>query len=252
MYGIYVSRPFIKTRERSLTVKAGFQYKDVYEYRLDSLNSKDDIRIFNIGVNYDCSDGLYGRNIWGIEYSMGIRDLLGGAGRKDANTSRLNADGQFNKLNIDAARVQKLPLYSYLVLKGSAQISGDELFVAEQFVIGGMGSVRGFKPAIHSGDNGYSLTAEFALSPFFPETKVLGQKIGDTIKLALFADHGGIYRNKPQPGEDKDNYLTSMGAGLRLYAGKNFSFRIDYAVPEINGRFNSKNSETYAQATIAF
>jgi hemolysin activation/secretion protein len=252
IYGLYISRPFIKTRQRTLSVKAGFQYKDVYEYRLDSLNSKDDIRIFHIGLNYDYADGLYGRNIWSIEYNMGIRDLLGGAGRNDTGTSRLNADGQFNKFNIDAARVQKLPLYGYLVLKGSAQLSADELFVAEQFTIGGMGSVRGFKSALHSGDNGYSLTAEFAFSPLFPETKVLGQKIGDTIKLALFADHGGVYRNKPQPGEDKDNFLTSLGAGLRLYAGKHLSFRIDYAVPEMKRKFNSKNSETYMQATVAF
>jgi hemolysin activation/secretion protein len=252
IYGIHISHPFIKTRQRTLSVKAGFQYKDVYEYRLDSLSSKDDIRIFHIGLNYDCADGLYGRNIWTIEYSMGIRGLLGGAGRNDTGTSRLNADGQFNKFNIDAARVQKLPLYSYLVLKGSAQLSADELFVAEQFTIGGMGSVRGFRPSLHSGDSGYSLNAELTLSPFFAETKVFGQKISDTIKLALFADHGGVYRNKPQPGEDKDNFLTAIGAGLRLYAGRHFSFRIDYAVPEMNRKFNSKNSETYMQATIAF
>jgi hemolysin activation/secretion protein len=252
IYGLYISRPFIKTKEKTLSVKAGFQYKDIYEYRLDSLNSKDDIRIFHIGVNYDYIDRLYGRNILAIEYSMGIRDLLGGAGRNDTGTSRLNADGQFNKFNIDAVRVQKLPLYGYLALKGSAQLSADELFVAEQFTIGGMGSVRGFRPSLHSGDNGYNLTAEFTLSPFFAETKVLGQKIGDTIKLALFADHGGVYRNKPQPGEDKDNFLTSLGAGLRLYAGKHLSFRIDYAVPEMKRKFNSKNSETYMQATVAF
>ncbi len=252
IYGIHISHPFIKTRERTLSARAGFQYKDVYEYRLGALSSEDNIRTLTIGVNYDYVDGLYGRNIIVVEYNRGIRDFLGGAGKNDPATSRLNADGQFNKFNIDAARVQRLPLQSFLVLRGSGQLSADKLFVAEQFFIGGMGSVRGFRPAMHSGDSGYSLTAELVSSPFFPETKVLGQKIRDTIKLALFADHGGVYRNKPQPGEDRNNYLTSIGAGLRLHVGRHFSFRIDYAVPEIKGRFNSRNSETYLQATMVF
>ncbi|TAN45700.1 MAG: ShlB/FhaC/HecB family hemolysin secretion/activation protein [Nitrospirae bacterium] len=252
IYGVYVSRPFIKTRERTLAVKAGFQYKNVYEYRLDALNTKDKIRVFNVSLNYDCTDGLQGRNIWALEYSRGVRDFLGGAGRNDSNTSRLNADGQFNKITIDVVRVQKLPGYSYLILKGSGQLSVDEFFAAEQFVIGGAGSVRGFKPALHSGDRGYTLTAELAASPFFSEKKVAGQKVGDTIKFALFTDHGEVYKNNPQPGENKANYLTSLGAGVRLYAGKHFSFKVDYAIPEINGKFTSKNSETYAQVIMGF
>jgi hemolysin activation/secretion protein len=253
IYGIHISHPFIKTRQGTLSARAGFEYKDVREYRLALLTAEDNIRTFQIGVNYDFVDGFYGRNILAVEYSRGIRDLFGGAGKNDPGTSRLNADGQFDKFNINAARVQKLPLHSHLLLKGSAQLSNDKLFAAEQFTIGGMGNVRGFVPALHSGDSGYNLTAELALSPFFfTEAQVSGRRMSDAIKLALFTDHGGVYRNKPQPGEDKNNFLTSMGAGLRIYTGRHISFRIDYAVPKINGKFNTRNSETYLQATVSF
>lgn len=142
--------------------------------------------------------------------------------------------------------------YNHLILKASGQISDDALFVAEQFYIGGAGSVRGFRPSSQSGDSGYLVSAELHLSPIYPEAKIFNQDIGDTIKLVLFADHGGVYKNNVQPGENKDDELTSIGAGLRLYYSRNFSFRLDWAVPNIKGNFNAENSETYLQAVVSF
>lgn len=250
--GIYLTHPIIKKRAQTLDVRFGFDYKDVYDYMLDSLRSEDNIRVFNLGITYDWTDRVQGRNIINLVYYQGVRDLFGGNGSNDPYASRLNADGAFSKYTLDATRVQKLPGYNHLILKASGQISGDELFVAEQFYIGGAGSVRGFRPSSQSGDSGYLLSAELHLSPIYPETKIFNQKLGDTIKLVLFADHGGVYKNNVQPGENKDDYLTALGAGLRLYYSRNFSFRLDWAVPRIKDHFNSKNSETYAQAVFSF
>lgn len=250
--GIYLLHPIIKTRKNTLDIRFGFDYKDVYDYMLDSLRSKDNIRVFNLGMTYDFIDRAKGRNILNLTYHQGVRDFLGGSGKNDSDASRLNADGAFAKYTADIIRLQKLPGYNHLMLKASGQISDDALFVAEQFMIGGAGSVRGFRLASQSGDSGYFGSAELHLSPIYPERKILGQNIGDTIKFVLFADNGGVYRNNVQPGENKDDYLTSIGAGLRLYAGKHFSVRYDYAVPKINGSFNTNNSEHYVQATMAF
>ena len=250
--GIYLTHPLIKERAQALDIKLGFDYKDVYEYLLDSIMSKDNIRVFNLGGTYDFTDRAQGRNIINLTYYQGVRGILGGNGKKDPDSSRLNADGAFAKYTADIIRLQKLPGYNHLYLRASGQLSEDNLFVAEQFMLGGAGSVRGFSPASQSGDSGYFGSAELHLSPIYPETKVFNQKIGDTIKLVLFADHGGVYRNNAQPGENKNDYLTSIGAGLRLYAGKHFSVRYDYAVPRINDHFNSKNSENYLQAVFIF
>ena len=250
--GIYLTHPLIKERAQALDIKFGFDYKDVYDYLLDSIRSKDNIRVFNLGGTYDFTDRVQGRNIINLTYYQGVRGILGGNGKKDPDSSRLNADGAFAKYTADIIRLQKLQGYNHLYLRASGQFSEDNLFVAEQFMLGGAGSVRGFSPASQSGDSGYFGSAELHLSPIYPETKVFNQKIGDTIKLVLFADHGGVYRNNAQPGENKNDYLTSIGAGLRLYAGKHFSVRYDYAVPRINDHFNSKNSENYLQAVFSF
>jgi len=250
--GIYATHPIIRQKGKTLSIRGGFEYKDIYDYMLGSIRSKDNIRRFNLGVTYDFFDTLQGRNLIGIAYYQGIRDLLGGNGSGDPDSSRLHADGQFYKYTLDLMRIQRISDYSYIILRGSGQITDEPLFLAEQFMLGGMGSVRGFKPSLYSGDSGYLVGSEIHISPLFPEKKIFGRKIGEAIKFVLFIDHGGVYRNDVQPGENKDDYLTSVGAGIRLYEGKRFSLRIDWAVPRIDGKFNSKNSETYVQATVNF
>lgn len=200
--GMYITHPVIKTRERTLDIRFGFDYKDVYDYLLDSIRSEDNIRVFNLGMTYDFFDRFLGRNIISFTYHQGVRDLFGGSGKNDPNTSRLNADGAFTKYTADIIRLQKLPGYNHLYLRASGQFSEDNLFVAEQFI--------------------------------------------------LFADHGGVYINNIQPGESKNDYLTSIGAGIRLYAGKHFSVMYDYAAPKIKDNFNSQNAEHYLQAVFSF
>ena len=272
--GLYLTHPLLKTRLHALDLKLGFDYKDIYEYMLDKLASKDKIRVASLGATYNFIDKFQGRNIINLTYHQGIRDLFGGTGKNEREskrqglweqlfgsseikvtrtpTSRLYADGGFSKGTLDIARIQKLPGYNYMILKGSGQISGDNLFVAEQFFIGGISTVRGFSSASQGGDQGYCVSAEFHLSPVFPEAKVFNQTFGDMFKFVLFADHGGVFKNDVLPGEDEDDYLTSIGAGLRLYMGKHFFARLDYAVPRIDGSFETGDAEIYGQVAFVF
>ena len=251
--GIYVTHPVIEKNDERLDVRFGFDYIDTYDYLLGNINSKDKIRAFNISATYDFLDNLYGRNILNLTYYQGVRGLFGGSGKNDPLVSRTGADGAFNKWTADIVRVQKLPGYNYLVLRASGQLANEPLFEAEQFYLGGVGSVLGFEPSSVSGDSGYLFSAELYLSPPYPNTIVFNnQKLKDTLKFVLFVDNGGVYRNDVQPGENKSDYLTSIGAGLRLYAGKNFSVMYDWAVPEINGEFKTSESKHYLQVTTNF
>lgn len=255
MAGIYITNPIIKTTDATLNIKLGFDYKDIYDYILYTQRSEDNIRTANIGITYDATDTLLStsaRNTLGINYYQGIRDIFGGTGKNDRNTSRYQADGQFSKYTINAARIQRLSNYDYIIIKGAGQFSKDPLFIAEQFSIGGAGSIRGYSSSAYSGDSGYNITAELQISPIFSEQPIGSQRVGDTIKFAIFTDHGGVFRNKIQPGEAKDDYLTGIGAGIRLFYGKNFSVRLDYAVPYANWEINGKNSETYLQTVVSF
>ncbi len=250
--GVYITHPFIKRSDRTLEAKFGFDYKDIYDYMLGDVWTKTKTRVFNLGATYDFTDSFYGRNVLNLAYYHGVRYLFGGSGQNDPDTSRLNGDGEFNKYTIDVTRAQKLPGYNHLMFKASGQYSADNLFVVEQFMIGGASGVRGFRPSSLSGDSGYLVSAELHLSPIYPEKKIFSQKIGDTIKFVLFADNGGVYKNNALAGEDKDDYQTSLGVGLRLYYGKYLSAKVDWAVPDVEGKYETKNAETYFQITLSF
>jgi hemolysin activation/secretion protein len=250
--GIWATHPLIKTREHTLNVRVGFDYKNINEYALQDLVSKDHIRVATLGIGYDSVDRFLGKNYLGITYHKGIKGFIGGTGYNESDLSRQGADGGFDKITADVLRIQKLPGYNHILLRATGQYSDDLLFVAEQYMIGGAGSVRGFNPAERIGDIGYTLTAEAVLSPFFPEKTIFNQKIGDTIKFALFVDHGYVRRNSPLPGDIHQAYLTGIGAGIRLYAGNIFSLKLDYGIPKEDSTFETRKSVTYLQAMISF
>jgi hemolysin activation/secretion protein len=252
MAGVYVSHPLIRTREATLTARIGFDYKDVREYALSDLLSTDRIRPISFGISYDLTDRFSGRNFINVTYYRGLQHFLNGAGSNDSDISRLNADGNFGKIAADAIRIQKLPGYNHLILRASGQYSNDLLFLAEQFMLGGAGNVRGFNPAEATGDIGYTGSIELAVSPIFPESTVYNQKIGDTIKIAFFADTGYVRRNSPLPGDNQQAYMTGMGGGMRLYAGKMLSFKLDYGIPKVGSSFETRKSMTYVQGIISF
>jgi hemolysin activation/secretion protein len=251
--GVYVTHPLIKTRDTTLSARLGFDYKDVNEYALEEVIAKDRVRVATFGLNYDSTDRYLGKNFANVTYYQGISDFLGGNGSNDVDISRVGAAGNFNKVTAEAIRIQGLPGgYNHLILRGFGQYSSDPLLVVEQFLLGGAGSVRGFNPAQQTGDTGYTLTAEAVVSPFFADSTIYNQKVGNTIQFAFFVDEGYVRKNNPQPGDTQQAYLTGTGAGLRLYAGKIVSVKVDYGIPRLNGNFEVNKGMTYVQTIINF
>ena len=251
--GVYLSHPLKKRTNEDLSLRLGFEYKDVFDYMLDEGRSKDNIRSVNFGVRYGCADSLSGRNVLSLTCHLGIPGILGGNESDDPGTSRIGADGEFHRLALDFRRIQRVAGNCHLVVRASGQLSADALFAAEQLAIGGVGMVRGFKPSIHSGDSGYLVTAETHLPCPTPDTWALGeQKLKDTLTFVLFADHGGVYRNDLQAGESRDEHLTSVGAGIRLRARERVSLGLDWAVPWNDGSLDTNDTTVYVQATASF
>jgi hemolysin activation/secretion protein len=255
VYGLYGSYPLVKKRDEALSLRFGGDYIDVDENLVGSPRSKDKIRKLTLTASYFKTDRFLGRNFLGFGYSRGLGGFIDGSMSdtpvNGIPTSRLGAKDDFNKFSFDALRIQKLPGYNLLIIRGSAQYSPDRLFVAEQFLLGGEGTVRGYNPAKFSGDSGYNISLELATSPFFADRTIFKQKVGDTIKLALFADNGGVFTTDTQVNEPGSDNVTGVGAGIRLYGGQFFSFKLDWAVP-MSGKISAKSSKTYLQASLTF
>jgi len=255
--GIYVTHPAIKRREETLNVRFGGEYISLYDNLLGSTQNNDEIRKITTGVSYESTDRFMGRNFISLGYARGLGTFLGGTekGTLYPGPSNPGADNMFDKFNLDAMRLQKLPGYNYLLAKGSFQYSPDRLFSAERMQLGGEGSVRGVNPATASGDSGYFTSLELLLSPLFPETELFGQKIGNTIKFALFTDYGGVSTTNPRPSEISSSTISSIGAGLRLYGGDMFYGKLDWAIPSIGGGYKGlrmNNGQVYLQTVVTF
>lgn len=242
-FGIYVSHPFIKKRNISLTAEVGFHAKDARQYIFGEVISRDKIRSLRGGVNYESTDTT-GRTVSAIFATQGLGDVLGAMQDNDPRASRFGADNRFTKFNLDIVRLQRVAEPVFLILKGSGQLSLDSLVAIEQFSIGGHDSVRGFPLGEHMGDSGYALTGELRFSPL---------KNRELLQLAAFIDHGYISVKNPVAGQRKDESLTGAGAGIRLNLPYDINIRADVGFPLDPSRNSEGNNKAlYLQAMKRF
>lgn len=258
--GIYATHPIMKKFDRTLNLRFGGEYVSLHDDILGNIQNKDEIRKLTAGISHESTDRFSGRNYISLGYSGGLGGFLGGtkSGETYPGPSHSGADNTFNKITLDAMRIQKLPGYNHLIAKGSIQYSPDRLFSAERMQLGGINSVRGFNPATLSGDSGYFTSLELAASPFSPDAQLFTQKVGDTIKFALFTEHGGVTNTNPRPAEITSSNLSCIGTGVRvygMYGDNNVSFKLDWALPGTHGSyggFRLSDSQVYVQAMVSF
>ena len=94
----------------------------------------------------------------------------------------------------------------------------DDMVSARQYYIGGMYSVRGYKENYLGGDSGFTFSTEYQMP------------IGNHNTYGFtFFDYGRIYMN----GQSApiDNYLASVGFGVRQQIGKNYSASLHFGFP---------------------
>lgn len=94
----------------------------------------------------------------------------------------------------------------------------DGMVSARQYYIGGMYSVRGYKENYLGGDSGFTFSTEYQMP--------IGHR--NTYGFTFF-DYGRIYMN----GQSApiDNYLASVGFGVRQQIGKNYSASFHLGFP---------------------
>jgi hemolysin activation/secretion protein len=114
-----------------------------------------------------------------------------------------------------------------LLVQWSGQWTEDALVAAEQFGIGGEGSIRGFNGRVASGDMGHRLGLELQSTMKALKT---GPAQGLSWGWQAFAEAGEVRRNKPQAAEKVRTTLSAAGAGLRLAWRGQASLRADAGV----------------------
>jgi len=256
IYGLYLSHPLTRTTVTTIDLVFGFDYKDIKNYLLKTISSDDQLRVLKAGISGNYIDGFKGRNFFSFFGYNGIEGILGGLKHDDSRASRFGAGGEFGKVELQLARVQKCFLGSYIIIRGTSQVASDVLPIPEQIAIGGADTVRGYPQSEYLGDHGYTASAELRIPPYFlPDIKLrhLNRSLHKLVQLLGFIDYGKVMRKNALVGERKDNEISGAGAGACFSFNDNVDFRLEAGWP-VGDKESSDgaNSQVYMYGIVWF
>ncbi|NET45935.1 ShlB/FhaC/HecB family hemolysin secretion/activation protein [Okeania sp. SIO2B3] len=234
LYEVSFRQPLIRSIRSELALYVGFTYQEGETFLFDER--------FPFGIGPD-EEGFSRTSTLKLGQNFIIRDFDGswsfnsqfsfGIDMFDATTNpEPIPDGRFFSWLGQVQRAQKLSDNHLLIISGDIQLSPDSLLPAQQFVIGGGTSVRGYRQNARSGDNGFRLSIEDRI------TLTQDARGAPQIQIAPFVDMGAIWNKPNNPNELLDQrFLIGAGVGflwVNFLGIDNLIVRGDYGYPFID------------------
>ena len=235
LYEISFRQPIINSLRKEFAVSLGFSFQenrnDAFDFDGNNISRVKEINNTNIlkfGQDFTSRDT---KGVWALrsQFNLGV-DIF------NATTEDLPRDGAdaifFSWLG-QAQRLQRLSDNNLLIIQGDLQLTPDNLLPSEQFVIGGVRSVRGYRQNANLADNGFRFSIEDRIT--------LIKRKDDTplLQLAPFADLGVVWNSSNN--DPDDNFLAGVGIGLLLQPISGLNIRLDYAPPLVDIDKSSDN-----------
>ena len=219
--GLSLSYPVLRSREANVSVRGAFS-----AYNGDSSLgstllplSRDRLRVLRAGVSADRVDPQGGVNLVDLEVSKGLSGL-GASQRGDVEMQRAEANPQFTKVTLYAARLQSLPEGWSLLAAVNGQYSADPLGSSEQFALGGDTFLRAYDPAELLGDTGAAIKLELRRNAAFGAVNATVYGYGEAGSVTLNSAAG----NSTQSAQ-------SLGLGLRMTLAQGLKGFVEAAKP---------------------
>ena len=168
------------------------------------------------------------------QFNLGL-NIFNATVNKDAPDSR------FFSWQGQAQWTRRLAPDTSFLLRGGIQLAGTSLLSSEQFGLGGLSTLRGYRQDLLLTDNAAFASAEIRL----PVAKI--ERLNSTVQLAPFFDVGTAWNNNREP-DNRSNTLASIGLGLRLLFD-NFTARFDWGIPLIS---IDSNKDTWQENGLHF
>lgn len=179
----------------------------------------------------------------------GVQNIPGGSkgGDEDFLLQRAGADAGYRLLRYGASYTRRVAQDWQLRLQFNGQASGDALVPGEQFGVGGVASVRGFREREIAGDSGTFAGAE-AETPNWCLPAA-----GVQCRAVAFVDAARVSRNLALPGEERRTSISSAGIGLRFAMERHASLQVDYGRVLDGGGVRSRgDSRVHVGLTLSY
>lgn len=205
-----LSYPVIRSQKANVMLSATYQHKALQDTQ-GAANTRNDKRSESLplALQFDLRDGLgwggitYGAFSW-THGNLNLDSVLKAADQLTANTA-----GNFDKLNLDLARLQALPASFTLYGRVSAQWAGGNLDSSEGFGLGGSSGVRAYPSGEAYGDEGWLTQIELRYTSTMANSASLSPY--------AFYDSGRVRINH-NPWTAGANHRSIGGAGLGVRA----------------------------------
>ena len=224
---LYGSYPLLRSRSHNLYAQFNLDAK-TFRDQVDATSSVTDkkARVAMMSLTGDLRDAIGGGgfSIYSLTWTSGRIDIQSPAVlAADAATVRSN--GHYDKLSLQAMRLQgvtdSLSLYAAI----SAQFASKNLDMSEKMSLGGSTGVRAYPSGEANGDQGYVLNLE--LRQLLPK---LSDRLSGQMQLVGFADTGSVALNhSPWSSGRNRRTLSGAGIGLNWVDGNNFIVKAYYA-----------------------
>ncbi|MGK7876853.1 MAG: ShlB/FhaC/HecB family hemolysin secretion/activation protein [Xenococcaceae cyanobacterium] len=114
-----------------------------------------------------------------------------------------------------------------ILARADMQLADRALVQIEQFALGGLGSIRGYRQDVLLTDNGIFASVELRLPIFRAPRQEM------VLQVVPFVDFGTASNNSGRP-DPEPNTLTSIGLGLRYQWGDRFTAHLDWGIPLVD------------------
>lgn len=149
-----------------------------------------------------------------------------GMGAFNATVNAQAPDSRFFSWQGQAQWARLLAPDTLLIVKANTQIASTSLLSLEQFGLGGLDSVRGYRQDYLLTDNGAFASAEVQI----PVLRL--REASGLLQVIPFVDLGVAWNN--QRANPDPNALAAVGLGLRWSSGDRFTARLDWGIPLVS------------------
>jgi hemolysin activation/secretion protein len=138
-----------------------------------------------------------------------------------------------------------------LILRGGVQLADRPLLPDEQFELGGVGTVRGYRQSALQTDNGFSVSAEAQFVVMTVPDVLPGIFPGadGVLQVIPFIDFGMGWDNAARVNPERGT-LASVGVGLQWQMG-DLVARLDYGIPLVSASERSAGN-TWQENGVSF
>ncbi|WP_422004338.1 ShlB/FhaC/HecB family hemolysin secretion/activation protein [Pyruvatibacter mobilis] len=223
---VELSYPIVRSRDLNVIGTVGFAASNVRsENAVVKPTFEDRLRSVKADVFVNALDSWGGSNSGQVTFTQGVT-AFNGSKRSDGNLSRVNADSEFSRLNVEVSRWQPLWNEFGLLVGAAAQTSfNEDLLAGEEVGFGGTNYGRAFDPSEITGENGLAGKAE--ASWYIPHSSSIVQNP----ELYTFYEIATVDQVTLLPGEEERETIRSAGLGVRLGVAERANVNVYVAKP---------------------